>query len=244
MRVAMGVFAQCDIKRRSARQAGRFLHADGVCCCGGMQLAAIGESDRACCAAAASAEYLFMQPSARWIVLRVSPPNPSEVDMRRSVLIGAGTFALLASVSLAAAQGMNPPPSSQSPSMQAPGSQSEPGQGQLLQRQYNQGQTNQGQTNQGQMNQNQFGKGQISLNDQQRQTIWQTLSKTRAERAPSSFQASIGSDVPRTMRLHSFSRSVTSQVPTMRGLDYAKLQDQVLIVDPKTRKVVDTVSGS
>lgn len=87
------------------------------------------------------------------------------------------------------------------------------------------------------------GEEQISLNDQQRQTIWQTLSKARAETAPSDFQASVGADVPRSMRLHSFSRALTDQVPAMRGYEYAKLQNRVLIVNPRTRKIIDTVNG-
>jgi Protein of unknown function (DUF1236) len=130
--------------------------------------------------------------------------------MKRSRIIAASGLALLASVSLAAAQGTSTPPVNNPP---------------------------------GQASQNPPSQGQISLNDQQKQMIWQTLSNARNERTPTNFQASVGADVPRALRLHSFARAVTKQLPAVRGYDYAKLQNQVLIVDPKTRKVVDTVSG-
>jgi hypothetical protein len=87
------------------------------------------------------------------------------------------------------------------------------------------------------------GQSQINLTDQQKQTIWQKLSSARSDTTPSTFEASIGTAVPKDMRLHSFARSITGQVPSMRGMDYAKLQNEVVIVDPKTRKVVDTVNG-
>ena len=87
-------------------------------------------------------------------------------------------------------------------------------------------------------------QGQVTLTDQQKQTIWKRLSRAGNERMPSNFEASVGSDVPRSVRLHSFARTVTRTVPEIRGYDYAKLQNQVIIVDPKTRKIVDTVSGS
>jgi len=84
----------------------------------------------------------------------------------------------------------------------------------------------------------------ISLSDQQKQTIWQTLSKARAETAPADFQAAVGADVPKGLRLHYFKRSLTRQVPATHGYEYAKLQNEVLIVNPKTKKIIGTVSGS
>lgn len=136
--------------------------------------------------------------------------------MRRCKSVGLSVLALLASVSLAAAQAINP----------APSNQNQPGQTSQA--------PNQANTDQ----------GQVALSDQQKQAIWQRLSRARSEKAPTNFAASVGSDVPRTVRLHSFARSVVSKVPQMRRYDYAKLQNEVVIVDPKTRKVVDMVSGS
>ncbi len=92
--------------------------------------------------------------------------------------------------------------------------------------------------------QNMAGRDQISLSDQQKQMIWQTLSKARAETAPANFQASIGADVPKGLRLHNFRRSLTRRVPATHGYEYAKVQNEVLIVNPKTRKIIGTVSGS
>ncbi|HEY2526581.1 MAG TPA: DUF1236 domain-containing protein [Xanthobacteraceae bacterium] len=125
--------------------------------------------------------------------------------MTRRTVIGTSALALLAGVSIAAAQGMNG-------------------------------------ANQAQ--QGQSAQGDINLTDQQKQTIWQTLSRARSEKAPSSFKATVGSDVPRTVRLHVFTRALTNKVPATRGYEYAKLQNQVVVVDPKTRRIIGTVSGS
>jgi hypothetical protein len=132
--------------------------------------------------------------------------------MTKRIAMGTAALALLASVSLAAAQ--NPSAAGQT------------------------------QPTQNQPAEKMAGQEPINLTEQQKQTIWQTLSKAKVAMAPSNFQASVGADVPKSMRLHYFKRSLTKEVPTMRGYEYTKLQNQVLIVDPRTRRVIDTVSGS
>ena len=52
----------------------------------------------------------------------------------------------------------------------------------------------------------------------------------------------VGEVVPNTMHLLSFARAVRKKIPAIRPYLYALLQGQVLIVDPKTRKIVTVVS--
>ena len=86
-------------------------------------------------------------------------------------------------------------------------------------------------------------QSQLSLNDQQKQAIWQAVGKAKNDRAPTNFQASVGADIPRGIKLHNFPTSVSRRVPDVRNLAYAKIQDQILIVDPASNKVIDTVEG-
>jgi hypothetical protein len=74
-----------------------------------------------------------------------------------------------------------------------------------------------------------------SLNDQQKQAIWQAVGKAKNDPAPASFQASVGADIPRGMKLHKFPASVSRRVPDAGNLAYAKIQDQILIVDPSNK---------
>jgi hypothetical protein len=142
--------------------------------------------------------------------------------MRRAlVAISTVALALPACINFAAAQGMG---ASSAPHKPSPPAASAP--------------------SQNQSSQNQTGQNEVSLNDQQKQAIWQTLSKARAENTPADFQASVGAQVPKGMRLHHFSRAMTREVPAMHRYRYAKVPNQVIIVDPRTRKVIGTVSGT
>jgi len=86
-------------------------------------------------------------------------------------------------------------------------------------------------------------QSQLSLNDQQKQAIWQAIGKAKNDPAPTSFQAAIGASVPRGMKLHNFPTAVARRIPDVKNLAYAKVQDQILIVDPANNTVIDTVEG-
>ena len=55
---------------------------------------------------------------------------------------------------------------------------------------------------------------ELSLTDQQKQAIWQQLSKAKSERTPANLQASLGTSVPNTLRLHPLPRSSTDRIGT------------------------------
>jgi len=84
----------------------------------------------------------------------------------------------------------------------------------------------------------------IVLSAQQKKTIWKDLSARSGQKAPSSFQASVGADVPKSVTLHKFPSKLASNVPTLTGMRYAKLNDKLVVVRPRDRKVENVIDGA
>ena len=81
----------------------------------------------------------------------------------------------------------------------------------------------------------------LSLTPAQRADIWRSLHK-RANDAQIAVGLNVGEVVPDTLNLLSFSRSLRRKVPGLRSYRYALVHGQVLIVSPKTKKIVAIVS--
>jgi len=80
----------------------------------------------------------------------------------------------------------------------------------------------------------------LSLTSAQRAEIWRRLSEDAMKTlVPAGLD--VGEVVPNTMHLLSFARAVRKKIPAIRPYLYTLLQGQVLIVDPKTRKIVAIV---
>jgi hypothetical protein len=87
------------------------------------------------------------------------------------------------------------------------------------------------------------GQQALNLSQDQKQTIWQAVSKQKsADSAPASFQPSVGAQVPSQIKLHPLPQTAAKQVPAAKNYQYAKLQNQVLLVDPANKTVVDIIS--
>lgn len=85
-------------------------------------------------------------------------------------------------------------------------------------------------------------KDQLSLTSAQEHSIVQSVNKNaKKETAPAGFKAAVGQTVPTSIALHSFPSDATSQVPAVKPYDYAMLQDQLLIVNPQDKKIVDVI---
>jgi hypothetical protein len=83
----------------------------------------------------------------------------------------------------------------------------------------------------------------IILTSQQRKTIWNDLSSASEQKAPASFQAAVGADMPVSMTLHAFPRKVADNVLTLAGMKYAKLNDQVLVVRARDRRIESMITA-
>jgi len=83
----------------------------------------------------------------------------------------------------------------------------------------------------------------LDLTVAQRHELWQGLSKQAAkESAPAGFTAKVGEAVPSSIKLQSVPTSLSSQAPAVKSYDYAMLQDELLIVDPSSKKVVGIIT--
>jgi hypothetical protein len=77
----------------------------------------------------------------------------------------------------------------------------------------------------------------LSLTTTQRSEIWRALRKDAGVTGePDGLK--IGDAIPDTMRLLSFGHRLRRRIPAIRPYSYTFLHDQVLIVDPATKKIV------
>lgn len=87
-------------------------------------------------------------------------------------------------------------------------------------------------------------KDSLSLTTAQEKVAWRDLSKQAAsQRAPSNFSASVGATVPNDITLRPIPRTVASQLPTLKPYRYARLPNELLIVNPNDKKIVDVINS-
>jgi hypothetical protein len=55
------------------------------------------------------------------------------------------------------------------------------------------------------------------------------------------FSVSVGVNVPSTIAVHPLPASIVEIVPEYRGYDYVVVRDEIVIVEPRTRKIVTVV---
>jgi hypothetical protein len=85
----------------------------------------------------------------------------------------------------------------------------------------------------------------LNLTPQQKQTIVQSVQSERGQSAPAGFQPQVGTQVPESMSMHQLPSSVTAEIPAAKGLEYAKLgNNEVLLIDPKDRRVAGIIMPS
>jgi len=80
-------------------------------------------------------------------------------------------------------------------------------------------------------------KRQLSLTHAQRSEIWHALRKP-AEKTQEPAGLHVGEAVPDTMNVLSFEHKLRKKIRAIRPYRYALLHDQVLIVDPETKKII------
>jgi hypothetical protein len=89
------------------------------------------------------------------------------------------------------------------------------------------------------------GAAQLNLSSAQKQTIFQSVASEKGQTTPSGFQARLGEKVPQSLSMHQLPGSVTSQVSAAKEYEYAKLQNnEVLLINPKDRQVAEIIMPS
>jgi hypothetical protein len=89
------------------------------------------------------------------------------------------------------------------------------------------------------------GAAQLNLTSAQKQSIFQSVASEKGQTAPSGFQARLGEKVPQSLSMHQLPGSVTSRVSAAKEFEYAKLQNnEVLLINPKDRQVAEIIMPS
>ena len=80
-----------------------------------------------------------------------------------------------------------------------------------------------------------------TLSSSDRAEIWRNLGReAKSTSVPAGLH--VGEAVPNTMRVLPFAKRLRKRVPAIRSYAYTLLQGQVLIVDPRTNRVVMIVA--
>lgn len=87
--------------------------------------------------------------------------------------------------------------------------------------------------------------GEVYLTDQQKQTLMQVMQTEKGQTAPAGFLSRIGAAVPQSISVRPLPADVARQVPAALGLEYAKLDnDEILLIDPKDMRVANIIMPS
>jgi Protein of unknown function (DUF1236) len=83
----------------------------------------------------------------------------------------------------------------------------------------------------------------LELSQSQREAIYQSISSRQAKKdtAPVGFRAAVGAHVPDSIKLEPLPKAVVELVPKTVDYEYAFVANQVLIVEPRSRTVVEVI---
>jgi hypothetical protein len=82
----------------------------------------------------------------------------------------------------------------------------------------------------------------LTLTNTQREAIWQKLGHQPTQTNPTGHNLNIGQVVPNGLSLQALPGNISAQVPAVKSYDYAMLDNQLLIIDPSTKRVVAIVA--
>jgi len=83
-----------------------------------------------------------------------------------------------------------------------------------------------------------------ALSTEQHAKIWSTLRGEKAERLTNvRFSTTVGEVVPGTVRLYRMPASIVEYAPEYRDYEYILVGDEILIVDPRTLRIVAVIAA-
>jgi hypothetical protein len=92
---------------------------------------------------------------------------------------------------------------------------------------------------------NQARGGVVSLNVQQRTRIGQALARHNVRPVTNvNFSISVGTAVPRSVRLNALPADLVTIVPQYRGYSYFTVEEQIVIVEPSSAEIVAVIPFS
>jgi hypothetical protein len=83
-----------------------------------------------------------------------------------------------------------------------------------------------------------------ALSAEQHAKIWSTLRGEKAERLTNvEFPTTVGGVIPATVHLYRLPVSIVEYAPQYRGYEYILVGDEILIVDPRTLRIVAVIAA-
>jgi len=83
-----------------------------------------------------------------------------------------------------------------------------------------------------------------ALSAEQHAKVWSTLRGEKAERLTNvEFSTRVGGVVPATVHLYRLPVSIVEYVPQYRDYEYILVGDEILIVDPRTLRIVAVIAA-
>lgn len=83
----------------------------------------------------------------------------------------------------------------------------------------------------------------LKLTAAQKQTIYSSISSQKQnETAPPTFHAAVGAVVPASVELKPLPETVVELIPELKDFEFAMVTNQVLLVDPKNKQVVEIIN--
>jgi hypothetical protein len=83
----------------------------------------------------------------------------------------------------------------------------------------------------------------LNLNAPQQKTAWNDLSNQSSQNAPADFSATDGAKVPDTLTIKAVPAKAAQDISQLRPYDFAKVQNKLLIVNPRDRMIAEVISG-
>jgi hypothetical protein len=85
----------------------------------------------------------------------------------------------------------------------------------------------------------------VNINDQQRTRVTQSIARLNVQPVTNvNFSVSIGTVVPTSVRLQTLPADVVTIVPQYRGYSFFVVRDEIVIVEPSSKKIVTVISRS
>ena len=83
----------------------------------------------------------------------------------------------------------------------------------------------------------------LKLTAAQKQTIYSSISSQKQrETAPPSFHVAVGAVMPSSVELQALPKTIVELIPELKDYEYAMVTNQVLLVDPKSKQVIEIIN--
>jgi hypothetical protein len=88
-----------------------------------------------------------------------------------------------------------------------------------------------------------FAQEPVALTPEQERSIYRSVASERAQPPLPDFQPEVGATLPDTVMLSDLPSGLAIDFPRAKDFKFAKLHDQVLLVDPFNKRVVEIINS-